>query len=367
MKQLVTLDETSNYIALESPNDATTHLCRDLTKIAIARTLHGARELGIDVQMHAVVGCDSAPSRNPQRLQGGFTAGGKMSWTSDTPIYPLDSIATGCGMAYVALSETPEPAAVLQRLRELQEAPPRVDGISLHLDIGRKNHFLGTFSEDSGGRTLAVVHCSIPEVRSGGPDALGLNVTASESLRRTARTLDTPWGQTQLLIGRDVEPYLQSASTMLEFGHKKRSTILQTVFEPWLLGNDVVDRAHQGPLSANLLTSGYQSAAAANEPYIVLLGPNEGAALVEVPSARGVEIPHSTGHTFTGVNEAHADWSNEFNRIRLSLRSKSSTMDYFTPPEIPFDFRDISALDASPIADLWRGAARLRNAWTTRI
>jgi hypothetical protein len=324
-----------------------------LARYALARIHHLEEQLGVEPSATCIVAPDSSPSRNPQRLAGGYSTGGELWWNPEHPILPLDSLPNCCGIALAQIELRRSPADYYQALHNLATKPPHLDGVPIIVDVNRKNHFVGIY-RDNDDTHYAVVHCSAPEYRHDSPTGFGLNVYDSPELSRSATVANTPAGPlTHLEQAADRERYIHTTELARDYARRKRARILETTF-----GDNtrvIADRQHQGFAQANHIVLGAQLPDPASDTYVYLLGADQPLHLTTRSQPAGLPanlstpalVPHGCGHTY----------QTEYTTIDVELTARGFTFTLTAPDS---QTAITGSLDHLPATD--RGTASLRAA-----
>ena len=204
-------------------DDAAGRVAAVMSHFALARIHYLESSLGSRATARCLVGPDSSPSRNPDRLASGFSTGGEVWWEAEDLVV-LDMLPNCCGMTLARIAKPRILKAHHEALERLVVSPITVNGHRVEIDLDRKNHFLSIF-EDEDGHHYAVVHCSAPEFRVDGNDRMGLNRLASARLRSAMSTLETPAGPIHYLVGARASEFYAVAREAAAFAEAKRREI----------------------------------------------------------------------------------------------------------------------------------------------
>lgn len=296
------LEVARSHIIDRSSPDLGGQLALQHAAFAVAR-IHAIEILaGLPISARCIVAPDSSPSRNPQRSAGGYSTGGELWWARDHEILPLDTLPNCCGIALAEIAHDETPATYYERLLDLADDPPAIDGIRVVVDLNRKNHFLGTYRDTVNGQHYAAIHCSAPEFRSNSPTGFGLNRYDDIALARAATTTDTVIGPITHLEGaKNQARYLETHALATRYAQRKRADILAHVFGDAQI---VTDRQHQGYAQPNHIVLGAQLHDPHSDEYPYLLGADQELHIikrVEEPAQSELDlalVPHGTGYTY---------------------------------------------------------------------
>lgn len=353
--------------------DAAGHAALQLSHYAIAR-LHALEEaLGERPSARCVVGPDSSPSRNPERLASGFTTGGCVAWEREDLVV-LDMLPNCCGMTLARVEISSSVETYFEALSEFAANPPEIDGRRVTVDLNRKNHFMGIFSGEKGDY-YAVVHCSAPEYRGSHDARLGLNWVESAALRDRMKLLETPAGPIRYLLGEDAERFLAVAAEAASFAEVKRRLMLERVFGP---ATEVVYGAlHQGYYRGGRVALGAQVRRPGEGTCVFLLGPFEPSYLVGSGpeavdrSAHGsafseAMLPHGGGYSWPDIDDVRVRYDRDSGFL-FDLQSGSGTRFITRSLEsIPFEYRGRESLDKACEVGMCTVSAKLTPIATLR-
>lgn len=283
------LERVREHLIDWSAPDPTGRLATQLTELAIARLHYAEEHFGLAPSACAIVGPDSSPSRNPDRLSAGYSTGGEVWWSEGRPFLPLGMLPTCCGITVAEVELHDTPANYGLRLLRLHRMGLAHDGLPLQIDLNRKNHFVGLF-ERGDGQTLAVVHCSAPELRHESFEGFGMSWVECKRLRALTNLLDTPAGSLPILTGEgSIAAFLRLTRYAQAFAERKRELIVKELFGE--TSTILSSRQHQGYVNDRHVVLGSQLADDRSDDYIYLLGPDRASYLVRRLSADDLISP----------------------------------------------------------------------------
>ena len=257
------LERAREHCFFAGVGDSGMELCEALVPFGVAK-IHAVQEtLGHAPDAVFVGAPDATVTRNVNRWKQGFGYGGSYAWSGDFAV--LDIKSNACGMLVGALDGVPPVEEVRARAERLKQGGLKLDGIELDYDLEESNHFVDAFEvtstkgapiPDAGGaapsiaeeaplgaKAFFIMHSSGHEHR--GPSGLGpgLYYDESEELRKSARTIATPWGECRVLAGADAAAWFQAYARVQDFNHRRREAVAKALFGDF---RPVVNETHQG-------------------------------------------------------------------------------------------------------------------------
>jgi hypothetical protein len=337
--------------------DVSADLAYQIGIVGLGR-IHGLQEhLGQEPDAKLLVAPDATPSSNTMRCQAGFASGTRYWWSPGEPWLPVGFGPNACGLCVVGLPEMPDPVEVRDRLDQMQARPPKVDGLPLVLDIGRRNHFIGIFTvHDAPSLScshVAVLHCSAPELAN--VDRPHQRVKPRPEI---VRTLNTAAGPISYVVGEDASSFWESFVSGNAFAVQKRSTIASVLFPE---GEVLSNRMHQGYASSHEIVLGSHVGDA--DSHYVYLGGFASPSYLYQPSTPGPSIapdvalatrdgrllPHGGGASYSFADQASVTVDEE-GCIRILLGTKDMTVDLRHTSDLPYEYRSgdtFQSLEAS--------------------
>lgn len=290
------MDRAHDYVFGPAGGDETSQLGDIVARIGIARLHILQTELGVPPDAYCILTPDRSPSRNSFRCRSGVVVGGVYIWGDGTREFvPLGFAPTACGLCTVGLNVLPPAVQIFNRLLAFPATQSTVDGTRIRLDFARRNHFISVFEVRALAQCpaprhayIAILHCSVPEIKQTSQFGFGLDYFRSQSLRDRADTLSSPLGEISFASGPLAKEYYDLCSYANSFACRKRAVIASYLFPD---GEVLSNSQHHGLLSPNSCTVGSQQADSSDVlPF--LLGPNQSSFLV-VPS--GLQVKPQLG------------------------------------------------------------------------
>jgi hypothetical protein len=197
--------------------------------------------------------------------ESGFGYGGKLSWgEGQYELIVLDPMPNACGMLVGGLEELPEMKDVLEVIKEFMEKGDYIDGLHLKWDFAVGNHFIDLYrlkpiSDDDNisYRYAFIIHGSVPELRGDNDSkyGFGLYYHKSKELQNMAETIDTPFGQTHIITGKDAQKYLELNNYASSLSMKKRLRAAKSLFGQFSI---ISNPTHQELFNMNEIILGCQ-------------------------------------------------------------------------------------------------------------
>jgi len=240
--------------------DSGTKLCKANMKYGLAK-IHCVQEhLGLEPNAFFFGTPDMTITRNVNRWANGFGYGGKLCWGDGTQeLIILDAKPNGCGMLVGGLDRLPPARDLIERIQKLKEERITIDGVEIHWDFGKSNHFIDVFrvqpmTDDVDLPEFAfITHYAGDELRGDAQGTFGLYYDYSPRLMQMAEVLETPFGPCRYLTGRAATEYLERFRYVEQFSKQRRLLAAERLFGDFqLLGNET----HQGLLNYNELLLG---------------------------------------------------------------------------------------------------------------
>jgi hypothetical protein len=364
-----------------------------LAKIHLAQKAHG---LAPDATF--ITAPDLTVTRNLNRWRSGFGYGGRITWGDGQQEWiPLDLKPNYCGMLAGGLDQLPTLDTLLQRVHTLQADELSIDGMPLKWDFGESNHFINVFRVASllDDRFLLpyafVMHGSGGELRGETAWGDGLYWDRSESLRRKADILETPFGRLHLLTGQTARDYYAFCQRVDDFVKKRRLLVAQRLFDDLTLYSNV---AHQGLASMNDMVLGtylmrdgedavFPLTLQAGLPaYLVKGRPNLSDTVIErlgleeraqrlglYDRLRSANIlPHGGGYTFPHLRDVLSVIEMGQERyFELSLGTDGSRQYVSDVRDLPYAYRGTEVVERVVELDLGELVARLTPLYVLKI
>jgi len=228
----------------------------------LAKIHHVQQLFGDPPDATFVASPDVTITRNEARWNAGYGYGGKLAWgEGDRPYLFVDVKPNACGMLIGGLNERPDISDLTRRLHEFLREPAELDGIPLEWDLGVGNHFIDVMatepvlSDVDLPPYVFVLHFSGAELRGENPLGMGLYWDHSPELARRCRTVETPWGPTQVLEGGDTEEYFEFFELAESFVRRRRRLAAERLFGDFEV---ICNRCHQGLAHKNAVLLGCQ-------------------------------------------------------------------------------------------------------------
>jgi len=244
-------------------DDGAASLCRANFAYGLAKLHFTQEKLGINPNATFISTPDETISRNAKRWSSGYGYGGKLT-TGDPkdPLIFIDTKPNVCGMLVGGLEELPKPDQIIKNINKVLNSEIFLDNIKLEWDYKKSNHFIDVFetkiSEHSNLHLppyTFIIHGSIPELRKATEKGPGLYFDQSPELFDLCQSVDTPFGKTFFVEGRNAKDYFQFYSYAKDLAARKRMMAAEILFGNFeKLSNPV----HQGLLSYGEMLLGAQ-------------------------------------------------------------------------------------------------------------
>jgi hypothetical protein len=199
--------------------------------------IHFVQEkLGVTPDATFISTPDMTVTRNVNRWRSGFGYGGKISWgNGDHEFIVLNVKPNCCGMYVGGLQEVPDVSHLIQRIVKLQNKDMKLDGVKLSWDFSKGNHFIDIFRvKSSPGYSFPpyafVIHSSGSELRGDNQFGFGLYYDKSPKLMELAETIETPFGDLQILTGENARKYYEFHNFVDEFVQRRRKIAADFIF-----------------------------------------------------------------------------------------------------------------------------------------
>lgn len=254
MDRQTLLQRATEHIFSTGLDDSGARLGLANMKYGLAK-IHLAQEaLGLAPDATFIAAPDLTVTRNLNRWRSGFGYGGRITWGDGQQEWiPLDLKPNYCGMLAGGFDYLPSRDTLLHRLQALRAEKLCIDGMPLKWDFGESNHFISVFRaaplDDSSFLPYAfVMHGSGGELRGETAWGDGLYWDRSESLRRKADILETPFGLLRFLTGQAAKDYYAFCQRVDGFVKERRLLVAQRLLDDITI---YANEAHQGLTSMN--------------------------------------------------------------------------------------------------------------------
>lgn len=379
LKKEETLERARSKIFYEGiiPDDASAGIAVKNMEYGLASMLMIQEELGYDQDAMAIFSLDACIPRDQQRFDAGFGYGCGLFWGDGSNDFViLDVKPDGCGMLVVGLDYFPEYNDIAEKIRQMSENPPTLDGKICHIDFGVGNHFIDV-GEVVGDRGIGVPQYVV--IFHGATRLFGqseedrkkdfhFNTYFYKPGFRWADKIvqfKTPFSTLHLLLGQDAKEYYKHYTSMVDWTHKKRELIANLL----LKNSKIISHVdHQGLPNPNTMLLGvhypngdsnpkglYPLALYIDRPFylyrstneyperVLRMLENEGNRDVEAVKHR-VMVPHGGGTTMPDIERVLGieDSYEETRYFTLQMRNgEIRKVNYFGPGEdqIPFTYR----------------------------
>lgn len=229
------------------------------TKYGLAKIHWVQQEMGLEPNATFISAPDMTITRNTNRWKSGFGYGGKLRWGDGQQEWMiLDLKPNACGMLVGGLESRPSSKDLIVRAHRLKREVTHLDGVELHWDLGKSNHFIDVFrveplTDEHFPPYFFILHFAGSEMRGDGPWGDGIYWDHSQALQRKARVFETPFGPLRILIGEEAVKYYQFFRRVEAFAKKRRILAADWLFGEYkLINNDT----HQGLISLNEIVLG---------------------------------------------------------------------------------------------------------------
>ncbi len=401
MDRQMLLQRATQHIFSTGLDDSGARLGLANMKYGLAK-IHLAQEaLGLPPDAIFIAAPDLTVTRNLNRWRSGFGYGGRLTWGDGQQEWiPLDLKPNFCGMLTGGLDRLPALDTLLQRVQTLQAEELSIDGMPLKWDFGESNHFINVFRvtpllphphTPTFLPYAFVMHSSGGELRGETAWGDGLYWDRSESLRRKAEILETPFGPLRILTGQAAREYYAFCQRVDAFIQKRRLLVAQRLFDDMTLYSNV---AHQGLASMNDMVLGtyltregedaiYPLTLQAGLPaYLVRGCPNLSDAVIK---RLGLEerarrlglydrlrsaniIPHGGGYTFPHLREVLSVIEMGQERyFELSLGTDESRQYVSDVRDLPYAYRGMEVVERVVELGLGELVARLTPLYVLKI
>lgn len=249
------LQRARQHIFPTGLKDSGTRLCMANMPYGIAKIQYVQEQLGLPPDATFIATPDMTITRNITRWQSGFGYGGKISWgDGDRDLLILDTKPNVCGMMVGGIERPPEIPRLIERMAAITADPPRIDGVPIHWDFAKGNHFIDICVVDpvEGGDSLPpyafVLHAAGSELRDENERGPGLYWDFSETLREMATAMDTPFGPLHVLTGSKADEFMEYYRYADSFAKRRRLLAAERLFGEFDL---IANETHQGLVNKN--------------------------------------------------------------------------------------------------------------------
>lgn len=303
--ELGSLDEESllsrakKFIFSTGVNDIASRLCRANTAYGLAKLHLTQEEYGLEPSATFISTPDETITRNIDRWQNGVGYGGKISWGGGSEKFIfLDAKPNACGMLVGGLREAPSPELILKRLDALNSKELEIEGVPVEWDFNTGNHFIDIFKVSAiADKDLPeyafIIHSSAPELKGETSKGMGLYYNQSNIIEGNMKIVETPFGESRILLGDAAKEYYEFYKFSKRFSEKRRLLAARELFEEFEV---ISNKTHQGLLNLNEVVLGcYHLDEDGCELYPITLRPDLPSYLVEGQKSFSEEILEHLG------------------------------------------------------------------------
>ncbi|MCE1245446.1 MAG: hypothetical protein LWY06_02245 [Firmicutes bacterium] len=242
-------------------NDSGAELCKSNAPYGIAAVHEIQKACGLEPNATFISTPDMTITRNVTRWNAGFGYGGKITWGSgDDELMILNAKPNACGMLVGGLHEMPEIEPLIRRMHDMEANPIEIDGVKVKWDFYKSNHFVDLFdvkpvakSDMDFPKYGFIIHGSAGELTGDNDHGWGLYIDKSKELAKRAQTVNTKFGEFQILVGADARKYYEQYKFVQEFATKKRRKAAEMLFGEYI---EISNETHQGMLNMNEMILG---------------------------------------------------------------------------------------------------------------
>jgi hypothetical protein len=286
------LERARKHIFPTGINDAASKLTVLNMTFGLARFHYIQNLLGFSPNATFIGAPDITITRNKIRWENGIGYGGKLSWgdNKDSVVF-LEVLPNACGILVGGLQELPSQFELAQRILDLSDSPPELDGIEITWDFAQGNHYINLYQlgvasteglEDSElPPYVFVMHGSAPELRGVTQRGPGLYYHHSTILKDNCQIFETPFGKSYVLLDSEAREFIHFNDYAMDFSKKRRELGASLILEDieWKIlsnvnhqglvrSNDMLLGTHDTALDQTLLPVGLR----ADLPYYLLRG-----------------------------------------------------------------------------------------------
>jgi hypothetical protein len=228
-------------------------------KYGLAKIHWIQEELGYEPNATFISGPDETVSRNVTRWRQGMGYGGKISWgDGKNKFVILDVMPNACGMLVGGLEKLPKPQEIIDKINELMKTEKFIDDIKIKWDFATSNHFIDMYrvertSDVDLPQYAFIIHSGTPELRSENPQGCGLYLHRSETLKRMAQQISTPFGDLNVVMDKNADEYMKFFEFADTFSKKKRNLAAGILFDDY---TEISNTLHQGLINQNEIILG---------------------------------------------------------------------------------------------------------------
>lgn len=295
--------------------DVVEEIGRENAKFFIAN-IHSVQEkLGYEKRAMVVGAPNFTFQTSSTKFRKGIPEGARFTWGNKYDIVPADLEFDFCGMLVGVVEDNLSLESILNTLHEMEEKRYEIDGIEIERSFfWPGGHFLKLYEvKDYKALDLpenvAVLHTSSNEMWN----------LLRDFARERSEKIETPFGETRVLVGRDAREYEKICKYASNFSKRKRQLIFKEIFDGETIANhDHYDlkEINEAIVGCNVVSEGEVSVISLTDrAYLVKgkknLSPEK---IEECFGSKSIEewaydyllnlnlIPHGGGHSLPGVD-----------------------------------------------------------------
>lgn len=233
---------------------------------------------------------DFAITLNETRFSANLAVGMAIA-VREQPVYVIESMVNCCGVVVVEIAGRVEVSALLSRFGKAGSSA---------LDFKRKNHFVSVYERDDGS-SVAIMHTSFPEVKTGHSGHPGLYASADGYFSRAGDAFTGEYGTYTFLTGDIAAEYENEVRYWDRYSCTRREEIAVGLFPECKI---LFSQSHVNvPIPGVTVLGGYYSPR--GEDQLVLTeGPTHSARVYGMKDFHYVDVlggylaPHGSGIRF---------------------------------------------------------------------
>ena len=219
--------EAEEHLFILGMGDAAEEIGRVNASLFLAKIHFIQEKLGYEPMGMIISPPDFTFQTTPHKFRDMTPEGSKIIWGNGRYNFiPGEMEFDFCGLLVGAVEDDVSLRKVLDRLYEMRNKSYEIDGIEIQLrNFSPGSHFLNLYKVENYDmldlpKKVAVLHTSSDEMR----DPL------LEFVREKAKTIQTPFGSSHILLDTDARRYEKQCKSASEFAGKKRKLLFEKLF-----------------------------------------------------------------------------------------------------------------------------------------
>jgi hypothetical protein len=262
-------------------------------QFGMGRLLHAVRTIVPHADVRFTASVDFTVTRSSARWGSGFSYGGLLElFTSGARIVAPEIRPNTCGVLVGALPTHMTQEELVERIVSVSSRfPPGA------WDYSRRNHFVNVYRCGAMGRQIFFLH-GCPEIlRADQQDRPGLYPEHSSYWRSKLHRVQTPLGETGLLLDDEADAYWQTYQHSEELSKRDRMSTATEIFGEF---EPLCNETHEGMASSTSYLLGCHLAKDDIALYPLMTTLGKPAYLVSgmAPNTAVSLLPHGTGYEF---------------------------------------------------------------------